>query len=45
MFGIVMILLAIDVVYLTTWTAINGLYRSFETVTDQPKYKCFQVTC
>ena len=44
MFGIVMVLLVIDVIYLTTWTVIDGLYRSFETVTDQPKYKCFQVS-
>ena len=40
-----MILLVIDVAYLTTWTVINGLYRSFETVIDQPQYTCFQVTC
>ena len=44
MFGIVMVLLVIDVIYLTTWTVIDGLYRSFETVTDQPEYKCFQVS-
>ena len=44
MFGIVMVLLVIDVIYLTTWTVIDGFYRSFETVTDQPEYKCFQVS-
>ena len=44
MFAIVMILLVVDGIYLTTWTAIDGLYRSFETVTDQPEYKCFQVS-
>ena len=44
MFGIVMVFLVIDVIYLTTWTAIDGLYRSFETVTDQPEYECFQVS-
>ncbi|XP_028412998.1 uncharacterized protein LOC114535870 [Dendronephthya gigantea] len=42
MFAIVVILLVVDVIYLTTWTARDGLYRSFETVTDQPQYKCFQ---
>ena len=43
MFGIVMVFFVIDVIYLTIWTVIDRLYRSFETVPDQPEYQCFQV--
>ena len=43
MFGLVVLFVIIDVIYLAIWTAKDSLYRTIKTVIDQPEYQCFEV--